>query len=118
MPSVSPALMSKLMPLTAWTMPRLVENRTCRSSTERSFALSTAAKLRIERLAQPVPDQVEAEDGDDDRDPRNDCEERSRHEIVVHVREHRPPLGRRGILRPEPEEAERGHVDDRSRHRE
>ena len=35
-PSVSPARTSKLIPLTAWTIPRLVQKRTRRSSTARS----------------------------------------------------------------------------------
>src|SRR5712691_6811790 len=104
-PSVSPGSMSKVMPLTACTVPRRVQKRTCRSSTERSAALATGPELRIERLAQPVTDQVEAEHRDDDRDPGNDCEERRNVEVGIHVRQHRPPLRRGGILRAEAEEA-------------
>src|SRR5205823_1140976 len=92
MPSVSPAAMSKEMPLTAWTVPRCVQKRTRRLSTERSgsdiradfFAqrlelrlpeeADPPAQLRVERLAQRVADQVEAERGDDDREPGDDRE--------------------------------------------
>src|SRR6266508_4783596 len=105
-PSVSPGAMSNVIPLTACTVPRRVEKRTCRSSTERRASLATGAQLRIKRLAQPVPDQVEPEDRDDDRDSRDDREERPDGQIVVHVGEHRPPLRRRRILWAEPEKAE------------
>src|SRR3954453_12382308 len=118
MPSVSPAAMSKVIPFTACTVPRRVAKRTCRSSTKRSGSLATRAKLGIERLAQPVADQVEPEHGDDDRDARDDREKRTDREVLVRVRQHRPPLGRRRILRPEAQEAERRYVDDRRRHRE
>src|SRR5215813_9150813 len=75
-PSVSPGAMSNEMPLTACTVPRRVSKRTCRSSTPRRGSLSTRAQLGIERLAQAVADQVEAEHGDDDGEARDDGEER------------------------------------------
>src|SRR6186997_2300716 len=74
-PSVSPGAMSKVMPLTACTVPRRVEKRTCSSSTERRASLATGPQLGIECLAQPVPDQIEPQDRDDDRDARDDREE-------------------------------------------
>src|SRR2546423_1438397 len=116
-PSVSPRAISKETPLTAYTVPRRVENSTLRSSTPRSGSLAFT-QLRVERLAQTVADQVEAEHREDDRDARDDREERGRLEVVVHVREHRSPFGGRRVLRTEAEEAEAGDVDDRRRHRE
>src|SRR5512132_80724 len=139
-PSVSPGEISNEIPLTAWTSPLPVQNWTRRSSTERSGSLDAtdrlpptrpqvrepapltelpcaAAELRIERLAQAVADQVEPEHREHDRDPGNDREPRRRLQIVVDVAEHRPPLRRRRVLRPEPEEAEARDIDDRGRHR-
>src|SRR5512132_3570383 len=117
MPSVSPGAMSKLMPLTAYTVPRRVQKRTCMSSTEsRGCLLATRPQLPIERLAQPIPDQVEAEHGEDDRKTGDDREERRDRQVLVHVRQHRPPLRRRRVLRTEAEEAEPRNVDDRRGH--
>src|SRR5919197_1177914 len=138
-PSVSPGPISNEIPLTACTVPPPVQKWTRRSSTLSNGSLRTAARrpapaeepedlplpepahaaaeLRVERLAQAVADQVEAEDGDHDRDPRDDGEERRRLEVVVHVGEHRPPLRRGRVLRAEAEEAEPRDVDDRRRHR-
>src|SRR4051794_26379075 len=140
MPSVSPGAMSKETPLTACTIPRSVWNLTSRFSTERSGSrldrigdprdvlrvlpppqlepADAAAQLRVERLAQAVADQVEAEHGDDDRDAGDDREVRGALQVAVDLRQHRPPLGRAGVLRPETEKAQPGDVDDRGRHRE
>src|SRR5439155_9100080 len=136
MPSVSPGPMSNEIPFTACTVPPPVQKWTRRSSTAKRGASGTtedapaeeperlslaepphaAAELRVERLAQAVADEVEAEDRDHDRDPRDEGEERRRLEVVVHVGEHRPPLGRGRVLRAEAEEAEAGDVDDRRGH--
>src|ERR671934_1342399 len=139
MPSVSPGPMSNEIPFTACTVPPPVQKWTRRSSTARRGASGTpdrrtpapaevperlplaeppyaTAELRVERLPQAVADQVEAEDGDHDRDPRDDGEEGRRLEVVVHVGEHRPPLRRRRVLRAEAEEAEARDVDDRRGH--
>src|SRR5436190_8957126 len=116
-PSVSPGSIEKETPLTAWTGPRDVRKRTCRSSTA-SSASATVPQLRVERLAQAVADQVEAEHRDHDRDSREDREERRTLEIAVDLGQHRPPLRRARVLRAEPEEAETGDVDDRGRQRE
>src|SRR5438128_2719932 len=78
MPSVSPGAMSKEIPLTACTVPRRVSNRTRRSSTLSSGSLTTRAQLRIDGLAQPVADQVEAEHGDDDGQAGDDREDPDR----------------------------------------
>src|SRR5438093_10250789 len=112
-PSVSPRAMSNEMPFTACTVPRRVQKRTCRSSTESRGGLATPAQLRVERLAQAVTDQVEPEDGDDDREPRDDREMWGALQVPIDVREHRPPLRGGGVLRSEPEETEAGNIDDR-----
>src|SRR4051794_12245373 len=96
MPSVSPGAMSKDTPLTACTVPRPVPKWTRRFSTERSGSLGrlgglrrhvpllddlrlrrldvadATAQLRVERLPEPVADQVESEHRDHDRNPRDD----------------------------------------------
>src|ERR671936_2957805 len=138
-PRVSPGPMSNEIPFTACPVPPPVQKWTRRASTLNKGSLRTpdrrppapaeeperfplaepphpAAELRVERLPQAVADQVEAEHGDDDRDPRHDGEKRRRLEVVVHVGEHRPPLRRRRVLRAEAEEAEARDVDDRRGH--
>src|SRR5919198_1694645 len=117
-PSVSPDAMSNEIPFTACTVPRRVQKRTWRLSTERSAVLSTAAQLRIERLPQAVPDEVEPENRDHDGEPRDDREVWRALQVPIDVREHRAPFRRGGILRSEPEETESGNVDDRRRERE
>ena len=78
-PSVSPGAMSNEIPLTACTVPRLVQNSTAQVlDREERLASVTAAQLRVERLAQAVADQVEAEHGDHDRDAGDDREEAAR----------------------------------------
>ena len=70
-------------------VPRLVQNSTRRSSTAKSgssvAALGTASQLRVERLAQAVADQVEAEHREHDRDAGDDRQEGRRYEVVVRV---------------------------------
>src|ERR687897_3669008 len=114
-PSVSPGAMSNEMPLTAWIVPRRVQNSTRRSRTDRR-ALRPATELRVECLAEAVADQVEAEHRDHDREAGDDRQVDRRREVLVRVGQHRPPLGRRRILRPEAEEPEAGDVDDGGRH--
>src|SRR5688500_3651122 len=115
-PSVSPGAMSKVIPLTAWTVPRDVVNSTRRSSTVRSGSLATPTQLRVEGLPKPIADQVEAEHGHDDRHAGDDRQVRCGLEIANGSGKHRPPLRRGRILRPEAEEAETGDVDDRRGH--
>src|SRR5262245_54868362 len=117
MPSVSPGLIANETPLTACTVPRDVQNSTNRSATWSSGS-DTSAELGVEGLAQPVADQVEAEDEEHDGPSREEGEVRGRGEEAVDAREHRPPLRDVRIRRGEPEEAESGDVDDRRRHRE
>src|SRR5579859_6936185 len=77
MPTTSPALRAKLTPLTAATLPLSVRNSTLRSLTSRIvplgripaagrsaiFVVAISAVLRIESVAQPVGDEIEAEQG-------------------------------------------------------
>src|SRR6266550_617756 len=115
MPRVSPGAIAKEIPFTACTMPRRVVNSTWRSSTWRSGALALT-QLRIQRFAEAVPDQVEAENGKDDRHTWNDRQEGRCLQVVVHVREHRAPLRCCRILRSEPEKAQARNIDDRRCH--
>ena len=118
MPSVSPGAMSNEMPLTAWTSPRARPELDAQVARPTSSALTVSAtELRVERLAQAVADQVEAEHRDHDRDAGDDRQVRRALRGSGRVRQHRPPLRRRRILRAEAEEAEAGDVDDRGRHR-
>src|SRR5919204_608907 len=126
-PRVSPGPMSNEIPFTACTVPPPVQKWTRRSSTLNKGSLRTpdrrppapaeeperlplaepphpAAELWVERLPQAVADQVEAEHGDDDRDPRRDRVRedvrkedyrpphahgaRGEHEVVLALREH------------------------------
>src|SRR6185503_13839639 len=98
MASVSPGAMSKLIPLTACTVPRLVQNWTRRSliasSGSRPPLLATPSQLRVERLAETVADQVEREHRDQDREARDDREKRPDGQVLVRIGEHRSPLRR------------------------
>src|SRR3954465_1878483 len=103
MPSVSPGAMSKLMPLTACTVPRPVRKLTRRSDTSSSGSLADA-KLGVEGLTQAVSDQVEGKAGDHDRRAGDEGEVRRGLQEADGAGQHRPPLRRRRVLRPEAEE--------------
>src|SRR5260370_40877634 len=76
MPTVSPLAMLTSTCSTARTMPRRVENSTVRSATSRSGTASvmaaSGAPLRIDDVAQPVAEQVEAEHRDHERGARKE----------------------------------------------
>src|SRR6266851_1224603 len=80
------------MPSTAWTMPSSVPNSTTRSLIDRTGSGTDPALLRIERVAETVPDEVDGEDDDHDHQAREDCQ---------------PPL-LRVVLARRDEDAERG----------
>src|SRR4051794_38685840 len=69
--TVSPGLMSRSMPLTAWRMPSPVRKRTLRSRTARTGSVMSAV-LRVEGVAQAVADEVQAEQDRHERDGRID----------------------------------------------
>src|SRR5205823_878081 len=67
-PSVSPGKTSEVTPSTAWTIPSSVLNSTVRSRIERTGS-GTNSLSRIERVSQAVPNEVDAEHDEDDRQP-------------------------------------------------
>src|SRR5262245_36089608 len=68
-PSVSPAAMSYVTFSTAWTTPSSVLNSTVRSRIERTGS-GTNSLSRVERAAQPVTYEVDAEHDEHDRQAR------------------------------------------------
>ena len=80
-----------------------------------SFSTSTSitarAQLRVERVAQAVAEQVEAEHGEGDREPRKHCEPRRQIEPGLRVRQHPSPRDQRR-LGAEAEIGERGFGED------
>src|SRR4051794_4366197 len=104
------------MPSTACTIPSSVLNSTARFSIERTGSGTNAPLRGIERIAQAVADEVDAEDDHDDRQAREDREPpllRIRLPALDEVAERR-----RRRRDPEAEERERGLDQDRRRHRE
>ena len=71
----------------------------------------------VEAIAQAISEEVQAEDGHHDGEPREDREMGRHQDEGPAVVQHRAP-GRGGRLRAEAEEAERGLGDDRARHAE
>src|SRR4029450_9809711 len=104
MPSTSPSLSERLTPSTACITAACEGNSTCRSSIS-SRAIALSLELGIERVAQPVAQQVECEHGDQDHDSRkSDDPPGAQHEFAG-VGQHRAPFGRRW-LRAQPEKAQ------------
>src|SRR6266545_2128757 len=99
--------------------PSCGRREVCQAGTRQtgSTTLSAAPELRIEGLSEAIADEVEAEHGEDDGRSRNEREKRRGLEKAGRIGQHRPPLRRRRILRPEPEEPQAGDVDDRRRER-
>src|SRR5919201_353023 len=71
----------------------------------------------IERVAQPVAEEVEREHDDRDREPRIHREQRRREHVLLRALEHVPPRGERG-LHAETEVAQRRLGEDRESHAE
>src|SRR5262245_25848575 len=109
-PSISPRSIEKLMPSTARTAPALVSNCVRRPSTA-SNATALDLEPRIERVAQPVTEQVDGEHGQHDREAGKRRQPPRRRHVVAAVGQHPSPR-RRGRLDAEPEKRERGLVDD------
>src|SRR2546425_6575121 len=72
-------------------------------------------KAWVEKVAQPIPEQVERADGEQDRKPRKEREPGLRTDEVPTLADHDAPLRRRR-LRAEADEAEPGGGDDRRPH--
>src|SRR6266480_716778 len=70
-PIASPSRRSNEAPLTAWTVPPRVPNSTERSRTSRRVR-SSPPEAGIQDLIEGVPEQVEAEDEDDEAQARHD----------------------------------------------
>src|SRR3954447_14336568 len=111
MPSVSPGNTSYEIPSTAWTMPSSVLNSTTRSRIDRIGSGTDPPLLRIERVTQPVPDEVDTQHDQHDHEAR---EHRQPPLLRVRLR-----LGdqhaerRRRRLDPEAEERQRRLGEDR-----
>src|SRR5205823_11327351 len=122
MPRVSPGNTSNDTPSTAWTTPSSVANSTTRSRIERIGSGTRSALGRVEGVAKPVTDEVDAEDDQHDRQARErDQPPHARRHVLAVVDQ----LAERrvGRLDPEPEEGEgrlgqdrdaddQGRVDD------
>ena len=76
-----------------------------------------ASKPGVERVPDPLAQQVIAEDGDQDGEPRIEGEPPGDVDVVLPRREDVPPA-RRGRLDPDAEEAQGGLREDRARHAE
>src|SRR5262249_59926677 len=70
------------------------------------------AHPRVEGVAEAVPEEVEAEDGQEDHQPRVGGQPRGPEDVLPSLAEHGPPLRRRG-LDPQAQEAEPGGDEDR-----
>src|SRR5579863_10182094 len=101
-PSTSPFAMSKEMPSMARNTLWRVTNSTRRLRTERTgsvmrsdFSKARSSKFRIERIAQPIAEQVDRKDQNRERKSREG---------------HDPPLAGKQIIVADPDQgAERGH---------
>src|SRR5207245_9490270 len=76
-----------------------------------------SAMLRIEDVAQPVPEHVEGQDDREDRQPGVERHPGRLRQIALRGVQHAAPRRRRPLLA-EPQERQAGLGDDRSRHRE
>src|ERR1700675_1650517 len=95
-PHTSPRSIVKLTPSTARSTPWLVGKWVSRPSTERSGAI-LALEAWIERVGQPVAQEVHGEHGQHDRQPGKGGEPPRRGDIVPPVGEHPAPGGRRRL---------------------
>src|SRR5438094_1122120 len=103
--------MSYVMSSTAWTMPSSVLNSTARFWIDRTGSGTDPPLRRIERVAQPVAHEVDAEHDHHDRQPRKHGQPPLLRVRLTARDEHAERGGRR--LDPEAEERERRLGDDR-----
>src|SRR6185437_254749 len=96
MPTHSPSPMSKFRFLTAWTSLSCVSNSTLKSRIWRIGSLMSAI-LVVERVAQAVTDEVEAEQRDRHEQRREDQHPRCGFHMVLAVGDEYAP-GRQRIL--------------------
>src|SRR5262249_16134726 len=74
-------------------------------------SLSGDARARVEHVAEPVAEQIEADHRDHDGEAGKDRDVRSHPEEIARLAQHRPPL-RGGRLSPQAEEAQVGGGED------
>src|SRR5438876_11456574 len=117
-PTTSPRATSRLMPSSTWATPPSVTKSTRKPRTDRSSVIACdagAPQARIEDVAQTVAEQVEAHDGEKDREPGGRGIPPRVGQELARLRDRPAPLGR-GRRRPEPEKAQRGGGHDREPH--
>src|SRR2546427_11759092 len=118
--SSGPRTLTSSRPRSARVSSRRAADRIALSAKPRAVAGSTPrrpasgrSQPRIERVAERVPEQVEAEHREADRDARGDREPwRLLEELHAGAAEHESPRRRR-LEHPETEERERGFEQDR-----
>src|SRR4029077_1470773 len=110
-PSVSLGKTSYEIPSTAWTIPSSVLNSTTRSLIERTGSGTHPPLLRVERVAEAVADEVDAQDDQDEGHAREDGQPPRLRALLRLADEHAERRRRR--LDPEAEEGERGLDQDR-----
>src|SRR5262249_52988687 len=116
-PTTSPGPTSRLMPSSTCATPPSVTKSTLSPRTDSNSVIAggAAAHARIEDVAQPVADQVEAHDRQGDGEPGGRRVPPGLRQELARLGDGPAPFGR-GWRRPEPEEAERGGGQDRESH--
>src|SRR6478609_9413766 len=117
-PTVWPGATWKLTPSTAFiaATPRRLKV-TVRSVTESSASISASPPaLGVDGLAQGLTEQGETQRDDDDGDRRPERQPGVGVDDVLRLAEHLSPFGLGHVLRSQPEEGQRGRVDDRRGH--
>src|SRR5262249_23287165 len=117
-PSTLPGWIEKETPSTARTTPRPVANCVRRPSTSRTAVLMrrlsmqvVAHHARVEDVAQPAAEEVEADHGDEHRNPGADRHPGDDGHVGPALADHQAPVGA-GRLRAEAEEAQRRAEQD------
>src|SRR5713226_1823356 len=95
-PTVSPRPTLKLMPSTAWTIPREVKNCVRRSSTRnRGAATALSSHSWVDRVPQSIADEAERQHGDGQRQRRHQHLVWVGEDRLVAVLDHDAPAWRR-----------------------
>src|SRR5690606_8574404 len=102
------------MPRTAKNWPTEVSKDTDRLRISSSAMISAPRQLRVERIAQPVADEVDGQHRDQDRKSREGHHPPGTQDELPRLGQHRSPF-RGWRLRPEAQEAEGGGVEDGGR---
>ena len=112
--AAAPPAASSSMTVSSSDAPRLSTPRwRIRGALARSLGVSSVSgQPRVERVAQAVAEEVEAEHGQRERDAREDHRSGEREQLVALEPDHRAPLGLRR-LGAEAEERQGGDLEDR-----